>query len=95
MCYNEKSKQKDNMGVIVSKQNDKNNELTRRIDADLRAKMNGSTKVTGDKKDVDLAEDADYVKDLKKTGKYGWVWILLVIAVLILLIAVGMSFQNK
>lgn len=83
------------MGVIVSKQDDKNNELTRRIDADLRAKMDGSSKVSKDKKDVDLAEEADYVKDLKKTGKYGWAWIVLVIAVLILLIAVGMSFQNK
>ena len=95
MWYNKKSKKKDNMGVIVSKQNDKDNELTRRIDADLRAKMAGTSKNNGEKKDVDLAEDSDYVKNLKKTGKYGWVWILLVIFTLIMLIALGMSFQNK
>jgi hypothetical protein len=83
------------MGVIVNKENEKDNELTRRIDADLRAKMSSTSKTEKDKKDVDLAEDTDYVKDLKKTGKYGWVWILLVVFTLILLIALGMSFQNK
>ncbi len=83
------------MGVIVNKENEKDNELTRRIDADLRAKMSSTSKTEKGKKDVDLAEDTDYVKDLKKTGKYGWVWILLVVFTLILLIALGMSFQNK
>ena len=67
------------MGVIVNKENEKDNELTRRIDADLRAKMSSTSKTEKGKKDVDLAEDTDYVKDLKKTGKYGWVWILLVV----------------
>lgn len=95
MWYNEKSKQKDNMGVIVNKENNLDNELSRRIDADLREKMSKASKVEKGKKDVDLAEDADYVKDLKKTSKYGWVWALLVIFTLILLIALGMSFQNR
>ena len=83
------------MGVIVNKENNLDNELTRRIDADLREKMSKASKVEKGKKDVDLAEDADYVKDLKKTSKYGWVWALLVIFTLILLIALGMSFQNR
>lgn len=83
------------MGVIVNKENNLDNELSRRIDADLREKMSSASKVEKGKKDVDLAEDADYVKDLKKTSKYGWVWILLVIFTLVILIAVGMSFQNK
>ncbi|MBQ2176124.1 MAG: hypothetical protein II453_14050 [Alphaproteobacteria bacterium] len=83
------------MGVIVNKENNLDNELSRRIDADLREKMSSASKVEKGKKDVDLAEDADYVKDLKKTSKYCWVWILLVIFTLVILIAVGMSFQNK
>ena len=83
------------MGVIVSKENDRSSELSRRIDADLRTKMSETSKAMADKEDVDLAEDTDYVKDLKKTGKFGWVWILLVAFVLVLLIAVGMSFQHK
>lgn len=89
-----KVKQKENMGVIVNKENNLENELSRRIDADLREKTTKASKMS-DKKDVDLAEDADYVKDLKKTSKYGWVWILLVVFVVILLVAVGMSFSNN
>jgi hypothetical protein len=80
------------MGVIVNKDNSMENELTRRIDADLREKMSKASKV---EEDVDLAEETDYVKDLKKTSKYSWVWILLVVFVLILLVAVGMSFKNN
>ncbi len=90
-----KVKQKDNMGVIVHKEDSKENELTRRIDAELNRKMSENSKDIGDKKDVDFAEDAEYMKDLKKTGKYGWVWVILVISVLLLLVAVGMSFSNK
>ena len=80
------------MGVIVNKDNSLENVLTRRIDADLREKMSKASKV---EEDVDLAEETDYVKDLKKTSKYSWVWILLVVFVLILLVAVGMSFKNN
>jgi hypothetical protein len=80
------------MGVIVNKDNSLENDLTRRIDADLREKMSKASKV---EEDVDLAEETDYVKDLKKTSKYSWVWILLVAFVLILLVAVGMSFKNN
>ncbi len=90
-----KVKQKDNMGVIVHKEDSKENELTRRIDAELNRKMSENSKDISDKKDVDFAEDAEYMKDLKKTGKYGWVWVILVISVLLLLVAVGMSFSNK
>jgi len=80
------------MGVIVNKDNSLENDLTRRIDADLREKLSRASKV---EEDVDLAEETDYVKDLKKTSKYSWVWILLVVFVLILLVAVGMSFKNN
>ena len=80
------------MGVIVNKDNSMENDLTRRIDADLREKMSEASKV---EEDVDLAEETDYVKDLNKTSKYSWVWILLVAFVLILLVAVGMSFKNN
>lgn len=82
------------MGVIVSKDNEKNTELARRIDADLRSKATAS-KGAKNKATVDFAEDAEYMKDLKKTGKFGWVWILLVVGVILLLAALGMSFSNK
>ena len=81
------------MGVIVNKNNQIDNELTRRINADLRAK---ATSVVGDGPDndegetPDFAEDAEYVKNLKKTSKFGWVWIVLVILAIGAIISIVM-----
>ena len=75
------------MGVIVNKEDDKNDELTRRINADLRAKMYGSSDDDGEddgsglagRNDPDYVDDSEYMKDLKKTGRFGWVWIVLIV----------------
>ena len=76
------------MGVIVNKQND-GDELSRRISADLRARMEKSEQEEG-KKDPDFAEDSDYVKDLKKTSKFSWVILVLVIvAIVVSVLAFG------
>ena len=75
------------MGVIVNKENTKNNELSRRIEADLRTKMSESTGVTrGDA--PDLVDDADYVKDTKKTSRFGWVWIVLIVLAILSVISI-------
>ena len=83
------------MAVIVNKEDDKNSELSRRIDADLREKMASSSKTVAKNTDLDFSEDAEYMKDLKKTGKFGWVWIMLVGLVLVLLVALGLSLNKK
>lgn len=71
------------MGVIVHKETEKKSDLNDRIAADLRtrAKME-------EMDDPDNVEDADYVKDLKKTGKFTWVWFVLVGLALISLILI-------
>ncbi|MBQ3353220.1 hypothetical protein IJG89_02675 [Candidatus Saccharibacteria bacterium] len=74
------------MGVIVNKENTKNDELSRRIDADLRAKLSGNSKEENE--DPDLVDDAEYLRDLKKTGKFGWVWILLIALAILSLISI-------
>lgn len=79
------------MGVIVNKK-ESQDELTRRINADLRAKAEEKSEITKDGSDVDLAEDAEYLKDLKKTGRFGWVWIVLVILAVLSLIVIFGSF---
>ena len=77
------------MGVIINKK-ESQDELTRRINADLRAKAVESADVEKDGSDVDLAEDAEYLKDLKKTGRFSWIWIVLVVlAVLSLVVIFG------
>lgn len=77
------------MGVIVNKENSKNDELSRRIDADLRNKMT-SSRETGDKNDPDFTEDSEYMKNLKRTSKFGWVWVVLIILAIISLISIIM-----
>jgi len=66
------------MGVIVHKETEKKSELNDRIAADLRAR----TKATA-VDDPDLVEDSDYVRDLKKTGKFSWFWAVLIVLALI------------
>ena len=66
------------MGVIVNKENEKRSELTRRIDADLKAKQLATAEIEGNA-DPDFAEDSEYVKNMKKTGRFGWVWIVLIV----------------
>lgn len=74
------------MGVIINKKDD-NNELSRRITADLRAKAMETVDVDGGE-DVDLAEDAEYLRDLKKTGRFSWVWIVLIVLAILSLISI-------
>ncbi|MBQ3271504.1 hypothetical protein IJH10_02780 [Candidatus Saccharibacteria bacterium] len=74
------------MGIIVSKNNDENSRLNQRITADLRERANK----TALGEDPDLVEDSDYAKDLKKTGKYTWIWIVLIVLAIISLVAIAL-----
>lgn len=76
------------MGVIVNKNNQQDNELSRRISADLREKALKSSGVVDDKDTPDFAEDAEYMKDFKKTGKFGWVWVVLIILAILSIISI-------
>ena len=73
------------MAILVSKDDDKNDPLNARINADLREKMAETAKISDD---PDLVEDSEYTKDLKKTGKFGWVWIVLIVLALISLVII-------
>ena len=73
------------MGVIVNKDNTKNDELSRRIDADLRDKMRSGLDFS-EKEDPDFTEGSEYVRNLKTTSRFGWVWIVLVALAIVSLI---------
>ncbi|MBR5621082.1 hypothetical protein IKW75_01190 [Candidatus Saccharibacteria bacterium] len=74
------------MGIIVSKNNDENSRLNERITADLRERAARSALGS----DPDLVEDSDYTRDLKKTGKYTWVWAVLIGLAVISLVAIAL-----
>ena len=66
------------MGIIVHKEEDRDSGLNARITADLRTRAQTTTDIS----DPDLS-DADYAKDLKKTGRFAWVWFVLVILAIV------------
>ena len=78
------------MGVIVNKNNQQDDELSRRINADLREKALKSSGIVSDEKTPDLAEEAEYMKDFKKTGKFGWVWVILIVLAILSIISIVM-----
>ena len=78
------------MGVIVNKNNQQDNELSRRISADLREKAITASGVVGGEETPDFAEDAEYMKDLKKTGRFGWIWVVLIVLAIISIVSIVM-----
>ena len=76
------------MGIIVTKDDDKKSELTRRINADLVEKSRRTSKQSGMRRDPDFVEDSDYSEDLKTTGRFSWVWFILIGLALISLVII-------
>lgn len=72
------------MGVIVNKTNEQDNEITRRIDADLRQKQIAAQ----ESEQLDLAEDSEYMENFKKTGKFSWVWVILIFLAILSLVSI-------
>lgn len=64
------------MGVIVNKKNEQD-ELSQRINADLRAKAMETTNIAQNE-ETDFTEETEYMQDFKKSGKLGWMWFLLI-----------------
>ena len=64
------------MGVIVTKDDDKNATLTEKINADLRERAIRAAKIEGD--GPDFSKDSEYLKELKTTGRFTWVWFILI-----------------
>ena len=75
------------MGVIVNKENTNKSDLTRRIDADLKAKQMATADIEGNP-DPDFEEDSEYIRNMKKTGRFGWVWIVLIVLAVISIISI-------
>ena len=71
------------MGIMVQK-NEDNSKLNDMINADLRERAERTSK----QMDPDYVEDSDYAKDLKKTGRFAWVWAVLIILAIISLIII-------
>jgi hypothetical protein len=65
------------MGVMVTKDEDDNRALSRRINADLKEKVERAQLADGE--DPDFMANSEYFEQYEKTGPFGWVWFVLVI----------------
>ena len=72
------------MAVIVTKDKDDNVELTKKINADLRAKMSQAQNTEDNP--LDSIESSEYLEDQQKTGRFTWIWFVLIILALISLV---------
>ena len=71
------------MGILVQ-DNGQRSELQDKITADLREKVQRTSRA----EDVDLVEDSAYSKDLKKTSRFGWFWFVLILLAVISVIVI-------
>lgn len=71
------------MGIIVSKDEDENTRLQERISSDLRDR---TQKKSARGRGHDFVDDAEYMKELKKTSRFSWIWPVLIILAVISLI---------
>ena len=74
------------MGVIVNKEKDQS-KLSERIGADLRNKKMAGLDIEGEA-DPDFAEDSEYLKNTKKTGRFSWMWIVLIALAILSVISI-------
>ncbi len=69
------------MGIMVSKDLEEKSELNRRITSDLRTRTQQSI-------DRDNDDSSDYEMETRKTGRFTWVWIVLIVLAIISLICI-------
>lgn len=75
------------MGIVVNKEDNKNQDLEERITADLRAK---AVEAVPDGELTDFENDSEYIRDTKRTGRFAWVWIILVVLAIVSLVIIFM-----
>ena len=78
---------KKEMGIIVNKENN-NDELSRRINADIRAKAMETVNIDDEVSDPDFAEGSEYVRNFQKTSRFGWIWIVLILLAIASVLAI-------
>ena len=72
------------MGIMMTKKTEDKSELNRRISSDLRARAVNTNIYDDDEYDDEVSER----DERKKTGRFAWVWIILIVLAIISLICI-------
>ncbi len=71
------------MGIMISKDLEQKSELNRRIASDLRARTASVERLHTPEPD-----DETEIENTKKTGRFTWVWIILIVLAIISLFCI-------
>lgn len=71
------------MGILVEKDEERN-KLSERINADLRERLESTSK----QEDYDGVMDSEYLRNMKKTSGSLWFWAILVVLAIAALIVI-------
>jgi len=74
------------MGILINKDLQQDSELRTRITAELREKAERTSQ--SDKDNPDFVEGSRYAEGYRKTSKFSWFWVLLVLGGLIVLFSI-------
>lgn len=69
---------------MVTKDEDDNAALTRKINADLKEKIERTQ--TADGEDPDFIADSEFFEQYEKTGRFTWIWFILVALAIVSLV---------
>ena len=73
------------MAIIMNRETEKRTELTDRVSTNLRER----TKQMGaGEAETDFMDNSEYGKELRKQGRFGWVWFILILLAAISLIVI-------
>lgn len=72
------------MGIMVTKDDD-NSKLTKEINASIRRKSQETMEID----DKDFVGSSEYLKETEKSGKFSWIWaVLIALAIIALFIII-------
>lgn len=75
------------MAIMMSNEQERNSRLNERITSDLRERTQGSAG-RGDA-EVDFTGSDTTQKNTKKTGRFTWIWVVLIVLAILSLVSIA------
>ncbi len=72
------------MAIIMNKETEKRSELTNRVTTSLQERA----RQTGREAETDFVDKSEYRKNLKRSGRFSWVWFVLILLAIVSLLII-------
>lgn len=74
------------MAIMMSNEQERNSRLNERITSDLRERTQGSA---GRDAEVDFTGSDTTQRNTKKTGRFTWIWVVLIVLAILSLVSIA------